>query len=331
MTARMRILYLAVLAAFFWMFLYVDSWLAAYGLVIVLAMPVLSLIVSLPAMLGCRVRVEGHHGQCCRGEENQWRITVYNTARLPLPRVKVRLTLHQALTGASLAKTKRYNRLPATLKDRLPMDTAHCGIWEAGVRWVQVYDALGLIAIRRRVTVTAQTAVLPRSVEPEPLPQAAQGQEQTTVQRPRRGGGMGEEYELRAYQPGDPVRMIHWKLSSKSEELILREVLERPEAVPVLTFDHLGPPDLLDGVLDRLWSLSNALLEQQKAHEIQWVHPENGQQFRFLLRGQGDLRRCFGVLLSQPAPTEGHRFPTGLRQTADWYYYHLEPVREDEP
>ena len=32
MTARMRILYLAVLAAFFWMFLYVDSWLAAYGL-----------------------------------------------------------------------------------------------------------------------------------------------------------------------------------------------------------------------------------------------------------------------------------------------------------
>ena len=99
MTARMRILYLAVLAVFFWMFLYVDSWLAAYGLLIVLVMPVLSLLVSLPAMLGCRVRVEGCKGQCCRGEENQWRITVYNTARLPLPRVKVRLTMHQTLTG----------------------------------------------------------------------------------------------------------------------------------------------------------------------------------------------------------------------------------------
>ena len=84
-------------------------------------------------------------------------------------------------------------------------------------------------------------------------------------------------------------------------------------------------------MLDRLWSLSNALLEQQKAHEIQWVHPESGQQFRFLLRGQGDLHRCFGALLSQPAPLEGHRFPTGLRQAADRYEYHLEPVREEEP
>lgn len=331
MTARMRILYLAVLAAFFWLFLYVDSWLAAYGLLIVLIMPVLSLVVSLPAMLGCRVYVEGYKGQCCRGEENQWRITVYNTARLPLPRVKVRLTLHQTLTGVTMGKTIRYHRLPATLKDRLPMDTIHCGIWEASVRWVRVYDALGLIAIRRQVIVTAQAAVLPRSVEPEPLPQTAQSQGQTTAQRPRRGGGMGEEYELRTYQPGDPVRMIHWKLSSKSEELILREVLEHPEAMPVLTFDHLGPLDLLDGVLDRLWSLSHALLEQQKAHEIQWVHPENGQPFRFILRGQGDLRRCFGVLLSQPAPLEGHRFPKGLRQTVDWYYYHLEPVGEEEP
>ena len=331
MTARMRILYLAVLAVFFWMFLYVDSWLAAYGLLIVLVMPVLSLLVSLPAMLGCRVRVEGCKGQCCRGEENQWRITVYNTARLPLPRVKVRLTMHQTLTGVTLTKTMRYHRLPATLNDRLPMDTNHCGIWEAGVHWVQVYDALGLIAIRRRVLVTAQAAVLPQPVEPETLPQTTQSQEQTTAQRPRRGDGMGEEYELRTYQPGDPVRMIHWKLSSKSEELILREVLEHPEAVPVLTFDHLGPPDLLDGVLDRLWSLSNTLLEQQKAHEIQWVHPESGQQFRFLLRGQGDLHRCFGALLSQPAPLEGHRFPTGLRQAADRYEYHLEPVREEEP
>ena len=117
--------------------------------------------------------------------------------------------------------------------------------------------------------------------------------------------------------PGDPVRMIHWKLSSKSEELILREVLERPEAVPVLTFDHLGPLDALDEVLDRLWSLSNALLEQQKAHEIQWVHPESGQQFRFLLPGTGGLApmlRCAAVPTGAPGGTPiPHRTAAGSR------------------
>lgn len=331
MMARRRIVYLLVTAALFAAFLYLDTYLAAYALLVALVLPVISLAVSLPAMLRCQVRVEGLSGQCPRGQEDYWRITVHNTAGLPMPSVKVRLSLRQTMTGQTMQKTLRYYRISSALEDRLPVDTDHCGIWEASVQWVRVCDAMGLLGLRRRLTVTGRVAVMPQTVEAEPLPRAEQGQGGSVALRPRRGGGMGEEYELREYQPGDPVRMIHWKLSTKREDLILREVLERPEAVPVLTFDHLGPQERLDDVLDRLYALSNALLEQQQAHEIQWLHAESGQCSRFQLRGQQDLHRCFGAILSQPAPAEGHRFPRDLRQTAEWYYYHLEPQGEEAP
>ena len=39
----------------------------------------------------------------------------------------------------------------------------------------------------------------------------------------RKGNDLSEIYDIREYVPGDDIRSIHWKLSSKTENLILRE------------------------------------------------------------------------------------------------------------
>ena len=64
--------------------------------------------------------------------------------------------------------------------------------------------------------------------------------------------GPGEDYDLRDYRPGDPMRSIHWKLSSKWDELIVRERAEAFVPLPLLTLDRFGPPEVLDRLLDRL-------------------------------------------------------------------------------
>ena len=42
----------------------------------------------------------------------------------------------------------------------------------------------------------------------------------------RKGSDPSEMFDIREYVPGDDVRAIHWKLSSKTDELILREASE---------------------------------------------------------------------------------------------------------
>ena len=44
-----------------------------------------------------------------------------------------------------------------------------------------------------------------------------QGGEPTVGLPPAARRGPGEDYDLREYRPGDPLRSVHWKLSSKSE------------------------------------------------------------------------------------------------------------------
>lgn len=39
----------------------------------------------------------------------------------------------------------------------------------------------------------------------------------------RKGNDHSEIYDIREYMPGDDIRSIHWKLSSKTDKLILRE------------------------------------------------------------------------------------------------------------
>ena len=39
----------------------------------------------------------------------------------------------------------------------------------------------------------------------------------------RRGSDLTEPFRLREYAPGDSLRQIHWKLSSKLDRLVIRE------------------------------------------------------------------------------------------------------------
>ena len=151
-----------------------------------------------------------------------------------------------------------------------------------------------------------------------PPPAALRGEaEASGPLKPRPGGGPGEGYDLRPYRAGDPVAAIHWKLSSKRDELVVRETLEPRRQGIALTFDHFGGLDELDGVLDRLFTWSTALLAAGRSHTVAWLHPETGELRRFLVADRRTLDRCLTAALSDPAPPAGRSVRTEglLRET----------------
>ena len=132
--------------------------------------------------------------------------------------------------------------------------------------------------------------------------------------RPRPGGGPGEDYDLRDYRPGDPLRSVHWKLSSKRDELVVRETLEPRQTTLVLTYDHFGAPAALDQTFARLCALSWALLERGRPHHIQWASPTGGGVEGRLVDSERALLACLELAFSRPAPAEGRSIlDTALR------------------
>ncbi len=300
-----KIVSVLVLAGAVLLQMYSESYLGGFLLTLAVCLPVLAAALSLPAMLGLRVRLAPQPGRVQRGSEARWLVDVGNRRHLPLARIELRLQLRNRMTGECRAERLHLSGASRLRRLALPADTAHCGMLECRVVRVKVWDCLGLLSLRRRPPAAVLLPVLPVPAELLPLPEEAGAQRQAAALRVRSGGGLGEDYDLRPYRPGDPIKLIHWKLSSKRDEIIVREVLEAQETVPVLTFDHFGPPETLDAVLDQLCALCGAFLEDHRPHAVRWLHPVTSELREYHISGQRELARCLQAALCDPAPPEG--------------------------
>ena len=298
---RRWLAYLAALAgaALFW--LCYTGWYSGYLLSLLLALPWLSLALSLPAMRLARI-VLRLPADCARDEAAALAVACTGGPVLPVPRCRVTVCLQQEQTRLTLCAGRGAS---------LPVDAGHCGAACASLVRGRVEDYLGLFCRRLPAAEPKTLCILPIPAPPARLPEPPL---QPALLQLRRTGEI-EDYELRDYRPGDPMRAFHWKLSAKTGRPIVREPLEAARRTVVLSFDWGGTTDQLDRTLDRLSWLSGWLLEQGTAHDVRWndgaprcVRVENRAALQALLRA---------LVLALPAPAEPP--PAGRFPDASWH------------
>lgn len=300
---RRRILYaIALLLAYLGQILDVG-YLFHFIFFAVLSMPLLGLLLSLPAMLGCRAELRCSSPRVLRGEDASWSLRLSNRFRLPVARAVYRMRVSSRMTG-EVHRVRAVLRGMGAEEDRhWVLSTDHCGAVDCRVERLWVCDCLGLFALPARLPRPAALLIVPLPEDPGPiqLPEGAG----LPVPQHRGGAVYGELYDLRPYRPGDSPRMIHWKMTAKRDEPVTRESPEDQRPLPVLTLDHFGPLDRMDRALDRLEGYSRALLEQERPHEVRWLHPVNGAPRCRLVAGERDWENCLAAILADPAPLHG--------------------------
>lgn len=247
-----RLGYLAALEGCLVLYVFYREWMAWLLLLAVACLPLLSLLVSLPAMLtvktSLRCPTEVTVGQSVRPE-------VERRCPLPAPQVRCRLKLRHQITG---------EKETVSLGKQLPIE--HCGAVQITPARLWVYDYLGLWRFPCGRKVPQLLTVWPKPVKPETLPKphlyTASGW------KPRPGGGFSENHDLRLYRPGDDLRHIHWKLAAKTGKLVYREPVEPMRKRMIVALELSGEPDALDNKLGQLLWTTDYLLEQNVTHEI---------------------------------------------------------------
>ena len=74
----------------------------------------------------------------------------------------------------------------------------------------------------------------------------------------RKGNDPSEIFDLREYVPGDDVRSIHWKLSGKLDNLVVKEASD-PSHYQVVLMPDLGREELDEGISTRQLNAAAAL------------------------------------------------------------------------
>ena len=288
---------LAGALVFYWAY---REWLAGFLLTLLLALPWISLLITLPAALLGKPALQHPQGVTVGSDARMdWQFTGF----LPPPPVTGKLRCRSTLLG------KQKKAVPG---QSLPTD--HCGTLELGPGLLWATDYLGILTFPVARVPRIRIPVRPLPVKPPREPDLSRFYSGALA--PKSGGGFSENHELRLYRPGDSLRQIHWKLSAKTGKLILREPLEIKNGHALLTLALSGTPAQLDEKLGRLLWTAEYLWEKNIPHQICCA---TGDGIRlFPIQSEGDISRTLdAILLCPPAPKDAQPvYPRAL-----WRYH----------
>ena len=221
----------------------------------------LSLCSVLPAVLTCRVEQQVEGGHALRGGNCRFLFRV----RFALPAPIAPLSLKVELPGGRQSVFLLSTRLLGTTESETAFPCPHVGVFPVGVSMITFSDCFGLFAFRRRLRSAPESVVvLPRSIPAKLLPVSPGEGESTTTRRALSDHSVPED--IRAWQDGDELKRVHWKLSMRRQSLMVHtyETSQRPDALILLdVFQPQGAPKaaLIDALTEACAGTIESLLQ----------------------------------------------------------------------
>lgn len=297
MAAR-RIIYFVLLAIAAVLHYAYGQYVTHYMLLFLLLAPVLSVLMSLPAALSSRAELLNGE-DVCRGRESRVRMNLSCSFIIPPEGWNITIDSVNLFTGRVFPTQKVRFGSERNAESMFPADTTEIGCIRYTIKRAWVYDYLGLIPIPVKRGGTASVYVFPDKEQPSPDPELVEKSARALKPKPQ---GYSEEHELREYHEGDPVNLIHWKLSYKYDEYILREPQDVVRQEIVLVIEP--PPRYLlhRSVLEQLSYLNEVLAEKRIPYELIYgkkqVRIESEYDYTDFMRGVLSERMQTGLALS---------------------------------
>lgn len=155
-------------------------------------------------------------------------------------RVQVELEIHNEMFERT---EHRKFLLPVKGKTQtytLPVELQLCGQIRFSCTGIWVMDLLGIFRVPVKAGQNFYTVLYPPKLKVQMRENAgAAGSSQTDgLLQNKKGNDPSEMFELRDYVPGDDIRSIHWKLTSKTDELVIRQASDPSHHTLLLLPDY---------------------------------------------------------------------------------------------
>lgn len=234
-------------------------------LLTLLIFPVVMLIMLTVTRKKLDISVYPFAERTVRGEKLELKISVKNPAILPLSCFTA--VISYRCTDEPVGKYTVNIPVRARSEENIAVNITpkHCGTVECTLKKAVIRDIIGLTSMSIKLDRRISTAVLPVK-----LSCSAASESGTDGSRSFSAvtgdGGSSEISGLRGYRDGDRMNRIHWKLSSRGSDYIVKEFSE-PVSGGILLLPDIRScrtPDETDAVLDVFAALAEHLAAEDK-------------------------------------------------------------------
>lgn len=276
------------------------------GGVVALSLLALSVIVIVYSIIAVSRTAKAVHATiesvspALKGEPAAYSIVVEGGHRLAAVTGKVLVTITH--TATNYEQQHYVDVVVAQRKVVVPLQLQHdyCGQYEIAVTRIQCTDMLQLFTKSAAMESSCHVTVTPISTQPfgqvdRSLLQQ-EGQQQLASTQIHEEGEERAQFKL--YSPGDQVKKIHWKLSSKLDELYVQQFsnLQKQElAIALDCADVQHNIKLYDHMIEKL-----AAVLQQALHSeyVKYIHIQQHAE-EMLVTNELDMAKTIRFVLKQ--------------------------------
>lgn len=259
------------------------------------------------------------------GENLPVDLMVSNRGRLPVGKVRVRIQDYYPMFGEKRTAVF-YATVPGggsrsgETRVRLGYLPRHSGRIILQIKNAQIYDFLGMLSFpifRGRMGGEAILSIFPDKVSvPVVVERNTRDYSQEKEEQVARGEDQPKEsWQIREYQPGDRLRDIHWKLTAKTEDIMVNERITEI-GCPVYMFLDYGEAHKrgrrkkslarnMEAYLEIALSISFSLVENGCPHCLVWYDAGRQDVRRMEIRNQEEVYLFFQKLEDFGSVPEG--------------------------
>ncbi len=245
-----------------------------------------------------------------RGEMIPVSVIINNPTIFPVSNITLYLTYGNSFSG------KRFKKELIVSSDRRSRATVTCNILsehagnlEISLSKIRVFDYLKMFSLRKKCHGELKVAILPvvHEITEDYLANRSRMQVESDYYSPTKSGDdPSEVFGIREYREGDKPTRIHWKLSMKQDQLMIKEFSD-PMNCSILIFANLSvafEEDILpymDALMECALSLSYSFLLKGQIHYFAWYDEVHGVCRRVRIVREKDLFEAVdGILQSGP-------------------------------
>jgi uncharacterized protein (DUF58 family) len=212
--------------------------------------------------------------------------------------VRAKVQIHNLFSGETEKRKLFLSSKEAECMELERYCRSSMGVVECRILRAYVPDFFKLFSIFLPVSKPVRVLLLPVPI-PFPEETAANTISEEADAHANFKGGEREWKDVREYREGDLLRDIHWKLSSRRSQIIVREYEESSGAAAPVLMHWCGSPKQLEQKLARLIGLVSAL-EQVGLPYCIHVTAAEGRQFEAY--NSAEAEQLFWSLLESPCP-----------------------------
>lgn len=297
------IYFFIIIGSFLFTILYSDYFPLAIFITVLLLPIVLNIIIRI-INKNISLDIQSNNVLENKDEEISIKIFIKNNSIFPALNGELKLSYYNKFSNN---KEIEYINFPINSKEResitFKIKSKYCGKLIIEAESLKIYDYLTISSVKKKLNKSKEIIILPNIYNLSFFNKVldVNSLDGENFSKDKSGDDPSEVFNIREYVEGDKIQRIHWKLSSKINNIMIKEYSQPISSSSIIIVEFCEDKNninIIQGIIETAISLSYMLLSYNYIHYICWYDKSKDYFYKVIINSEKDILGVACELLS---------------------------------